>query len=118
MATESEVADTEGSTATALGPRLVAETPAVHITSEEEFVKKVDDVVRITYEVLQEQLKVKLPNPFMQRWWTEELSILKKVQNKLSNKSHRFRHVRDHPSHAEYKAAANKFKDVMTETRN
>ena len=102
----------------ALSSRLAAETPAVRITSEEEFVKKVDDVVRITYEVLQEQLKVKSPNPFKQRWWMEELSILKKVQNKLSNKSHRLRHIRDHPSHAVYKAAANKFKDVMTETRN
>ena len=43
---------------------------------------------------------------------------LKKAQNRLSNKSHKFRHVREHPSHTEYKAAANKFKEVMTETRN
>ena len=102
----------------ALGPRLEAETPAMCITSKEEFLKKVDDVVRIVDEVLHEQIDEKSPNPYKQRWWTEELSHLKKAQNRLSNKSHRFRHVRDHPAHTEYKVAANKFKEVMLETRN
>ena len=48
----------------------------------------------------------------------EELTNLKKAQNRLSNKSFKFQHVHEHPIHAEYKAAANKFKEVMTETRN
>ena len=102
----------------ALGPRLEVESPAVRITSKEEFLKKVDDVVRIVDEVLHELIDEKSPNPYKQCWWTEELSRLKKAQNSLSNKSHRFRHVRDHPTHTEYKAAANKFKEVMSETRS
>ena len=98
--------------------RLETDSPARRITSEEEFIQKVDDMVRITYKVLQESIDKKSPNPYKQRWWTEELTNLKKAQNQLSNKSHKFHHVREHPSHAEYKAAANKFKEVMTETRN
>ena len=102
----------------ALGPRLEAETPAMHITSKDEFLKKVNDIVQIVDKVLHELIDKKLPNPYKQCWWMEELSRLKKAQNRLSNKSHRFRHVRDHPAHAEYKRAANKFKEVMSETRN
>ena len=85
---------------------------------EEEFIQKVDDLVRITYVVLQECIDKKSPNLYKQRWWTEELSNLKKAQNCLSNKSHKFRHLHDHPVHTEYKAAANKFKEIMTETHN
>ena len=102
----------------ALGPRLEEESPAVRITTKDEFLKKVDDVVRIVNEVLHEQVDEKSANPYKQHLWTEELTSLKKTQNRLSNKSHKFRHVRDHPAHAEYKAAANKFKEVMTETCN
>ena len=68
--------------------------------------------------VLEEHLEEKKPNPFKRRWWTEELTSLKKKQNRLSNKSFKFRHVRDHPVHTEYKASANKFKEVMRETRD
>ena len=102
----------------ALGPRLEEETPAMRITTKDEFLKKVDDIVRIINEVLHEQVDEKSANPFKQRWWMEELTWLKKTQNRLSNNSHKFCHVRDHPAHAEYKVAANKFKEVMTETCN
>ena len=102
----------------ALGPKLEAESPAIRLTSKEEFVKKVDDLVCIIYEVLQDHIDEKSPNPFKQRWWTKDLTLLKKTQNRLSNKSHKLRHVRNHPIHAEYKAASNKFKEVMTETRS
>jgi hypothetical protein len=102
----------------ALNHRLVSESPAKRITSEEEFIQKVNDVVRITYEVLQEQIDEKSPNPYKQRWWTKELSLLKKAQNRLSNKSFKLWHVRDHLIHTEYRLAANKFKEVMAETHN
>ena len=99
-----------------LGPRLKVETPAMRITPKEEFVKKVDNIVHIVYEVLQDHIYEKLPNPFKQHWWMKDLTLLKKTQNWLINKSHKLCHVRDHPVHADYKAASNKFKEVMTET--
>ena len=101
-----------------LNYRLDAESPGKHIVSKEEFIQKVDDLVWITYKVLQGSIDEKLPNPYKQRCWTEELTNLKKAQNHLSNELHKFHHLCDHPAHTEYKAAANKFKEVMTETRN
>ena len=50
------------------------------------------------------------------RGWMEELTNLKKAQNRLSNRLHKFRHICEHPS--QYKAAANRFKEIVTETCN
>jgi hypothetical protein len=102
----------------ALAQQFEAKSPAVHIKSKEEFYKKVDDLVQIISTVLEKHLEEKNPNPFQRRWWTMELTSLKKKQNRLSNRSFKFRHLHDHPSHAEYKTAANKFKEVMSETRD
>ena len=98
--------------------RLEAKSPARHITSEEEFIQKVEDLVHIIYDVLQEPINEKLPNPYKQCWWTEKLTTLKKARNRLSNKSYKFQHIREHLVHAKYKAAVNKFKEMMTETQN
>ena len=98
--------------------RLDAESPAKCIVSKEEFIQKVDNLVQITYKVLQGSIDKKSPNPYKQHWWIEELMNLKKAQNCLSNESHKFHHLCDHPAHAEYKAAANKFKEVMIKTCN
>jgi hypothetical protein len=84
---------------------------------KEDFVEKVSSVVCIILEVLGKHLVEKSPNPFKKCWWTTELTILKKAQNRLSNKSYKLRHLREHPIHAEHRAAANKFKEVMHETR-
>jgi hypothetical protein len=71
----------------ALKRRLEAESPTSHIGSKEVFIKKVDNVVCVISEVLEVHLEEKTPNPFKQRWWTKELSLLKKAQNRLSNKT-------------------------------
>ena len=69
-------------------------------------------------DVLEDHLKERQPSPFVRRWWTKELSQLKKQQNRISNKAFKLQHVIDHPIHKELKTATKKFKDIMQETRN
>ena len=102
----------------ALNLRLTAESPAVLIKSKEEFITKVNEVVRIISEVLEQNLEASRPSPFTHRWWTKELSDLKKSQNRLSSKAFKLRHLHDHPIHKEFKTAVSKFNKVMQETRN
>jgi hypothetical protein len=97
--------------------RLNTESPAVRIRTKEEFITKVDMVVRIITEVLNDNLEVTKPSPYSKRWWTKELSDLRTKQNKLSNDSHRFRLILDHLSHQEYKAAVKEFKKLLTDTK-
>ena len=97
---------------------LEADLPAARIASGEEFKLKVNKLVHIIKEVLGDHLKERRPSPYMDRWWTKELTQLKKQQNKLSGKAYKLRHVRDHPIHVEYQTATQNFKDIMKETRS
>ena len=87
------------------------------INSKDDFIVKVDTVVKIIKEVLRDKLNVTRPSPYARRWWTKELSKLRAKQNKLSNSSYSYHHVPDHPSHAEHKAAVKEFKTLLSETK-
>ena len=100
----------------ALASRLETDSPAVLIKLRDKFLTKVDTLVTVIKEVLGDHLEVRCPSPFKCRWWTMELTNLKKAQNCLSGKSFRLRHVQDHPIHAEHKASVKEFKDAMAET--
>ena len=100
-----------------LDNRLQVESPAVRIQTKDEFITKVDDLVRIVTEVLNENLEPTSPSPYARRWWTKELSKLRKKQNKLSSESYKYRHVLDHPSHTDHKAAVKEFQKLQTDTK-
>jgi hypothetical protein len=89
----------------------------VRLRTKDEFKAKVNKIVKIIKEVLEEQLEPKKPSPYARRWWTKELSDLRTLQNKLSNKLYKFRLLPDHPSHAEHKAAVKSFKKLLTATK-
>ena len=99
-----------------LAQRLESGPPPSRISSKEEFTTKVDELVHIIKDMLEDHLKERRPSPFKRRWWMKELSQLKKQQNRLSNKAYKFCHLCDHPVHTEYKATTIKFKDIMQET--
>ena len=96
--------------------KLKAESPAVSIHMQEQFLAKVDKVISIITDVLCKNLEELKPSSFSCRWWTKELTDLKKAQNRLSNKSYRLREICNHPIHVEFKASVNKFKEIMIET--
>jgi hypothetical protein len=97
---------------------LSVESLTVHVTTEEKFVLKVDEVVHIINKVLEKELEVTKPSPFSCHWWTSELSDIKKAQNRVGNKTHKLHLILGHLIHAEFKVAANKFKEVIIDTRN
>ena len=68
------------------------------IVSEDAFIRKVDNVVRVINEALTDHLEERRPSPFKCCWWMKELTSLKKTQNRLSRRSYRYWHIRDHPS--------------------
>ena len=101
-----------------LTQQLESGLPPAKFTSKNDFISGVDKLVEVIKDVLEDHLKKCWPSLFKRRWWTKELSQLKKHQNRLSSKAYRLCHVHDHPVHKEYKMATNGFKVVMEETRN
>jgi hypothetical protein len=83
--------------------------PASRIKTEVEFNNTVSSFTDIITEVLNYEIPITEPSPFSRRWWTKELTQLKRKQNRLSYNSYKFRLILDHPSHAEYKAAVREF---------
>lgn len=53
----------------------------------------------------------------MKRWWTKELTDLKKEKNRLSKMAHHFRGTPDHPYHTEHKEAAWKLSNCIDATK-
>jgi len=49
------------------------------------------------------------PCPFTKRWWSSNLTALKKKKNRLSNAAHKVHHITDHPTHALHKQAVKEF---------
>ena len=64
-----------------LAQRLESGPPPSRIASKDEFITKVDELVHVIKDVLEDHLKERQPSPFKHRWWTKELSQLKKQQN-------------------------------------
>ena len=54
-------------------------TPPSKIRTKEDFIAKVDELVKVIKDILDDHLKERRPSPFTRRWWTKELSKLKKT---------------------------------------
>ena len=91
--------------------------PAQRIWSKEELEMAVNALVETIQEVLDQEVSTTKPSPFTKRWWTKELTELKREQTRLSKLSYRYRGVRDHTVHAEFKSATNKLSNRIDETK-
>lgn len=100
-----------------LQERLTLECPATRITSKDELNNTVNKLVKIMNEVIDEEVPATRPSPFAKRWWTKELTELKKEKNRLSRISYRYRATLNHPVHNQHREAANKLCNRIEETK-
>ena len=91
--------------------------PAKEILSKEELNNTVDKLVEGIREVLEHNVPISKPCPYMKRWWMKELTDLKWVKNKLSKVAFHFRDTLDHPTHTEHKAAAWRFSCCVEDSK-
>ena len=85
--------------------------------AKEELNNMVDTLVGAIREVLKHNVPVSKPCLYMKRWWTKELTDLKRVKNKLSRVTFYFRGTPDNPTHAEHKEAARKFSQCVEDSK-
>ena len=91
--------------------------PAQRIRTKEELETAVNTLVETIQEVLDQEVPITKPSPFTKCWWTKELTELKHEQTRLSKLSYRYRGIRDHTVHAEFKSATNKLSNRINETK-
>jgi len=97
----------------ALHSRLQHNSPAELLRTKEAFYNKVDRLTTIIQETIDSHMPAKKPCPFSKRWWTTELTALKKRKNQLSNEAYKFRHIVDHPSKEEHKKITKEFASAI-----
>ena len=54
---------------------------------------------------MEESVPISRPSPYTKRWWTKELTELKKAKNRLSNLSYKFQGIPEAPVHVQHKEA-------------
>lgn len=72
-------------------------------------VRTFDTRLKKLMDALKKPIEEKVPKrkdcPYTKRWWTKELTQLRRKRNKLSNRSQRHKEEPEHPTHAQYREA-------------
>ncbi|KAJ7921816.1 hypothetical protein B0H13DRAFT_1508844, partial [Mycena leptocephala] len=77
--------------------------------SAEEVEAAIAELDETVWRCVKEHVPLSKISPHSKRWWTPELSALRKEKEKLSWKSHRQRDIPDSPAHEEFRVARNTF---------
>ncbi|CAG8677706.1 1347_t:CDS:2, partial [Acaulospora colombiana] len=57
------------------------------------------------------------PCAYAKRWWTRELTELKKAKNRASAEAHKWRYIPEHPSHEAYHSLSTKYVTQIRKTK-
>ena len=83
------------------------------IQTEGQFQEAVLDLIGAIQAAIEAKVPISKPTPFSRRWWSNELSTLKKQLNCLNNESYRYRALANHPSHAAHKSIRNEYGEAI-----
>ena len=99
-----------------LHTHLETHSPATHINHREEIDVATKLFISIIKEVIQE-IPLSKPSPYAKRWWTKELTELKKEKNRISNLSYKQHGILDAPIHAMHKDTTRKLSCRIDEVK-
>jgi len=74
----------------------------------------VNDSIRSTIE---SHVPMSKPCPHTKRWWTHDLSTLRRKKNRLATTSHRWRGLPDHPSHQQHQEIRKEYAKLIEKTK-
>ena len=96
---------------------LITQLPAIKRLDDLKTSGQIDQAVTQLTGAIQNTIaqvvKLSTPIPFECRWWTKELTDLRKRKNRLSRDHMQWRGLPSHPCHEEYHDAAESFKQTL-----
>jgi len=87
------------------------------IRTENQFRTSLDMVTTALKSTIEAKVPLNSPFPFTKRWWTHDLSVLRKEKNRLANSSHRWQGLPDHPSHGLHRDATKRYTKLIETTK-
>ena len=83
------------------------------LTTVEAFHNQITNLDTAIKEAIKEHIQVMKMSLYMKRWWSNELTDLKKQKEHLARKSYRKRACDEDPIHEKFRQAQNKYSEVI-----
>src|SRR5277367_1481624 len=99
-----------------LDTQLANINPPMTLRTIDRFNEATDNLIRAIKLTIEKTVPISKPNPFKKRWWTKELTELRKKKTKLSNEAFRFRDIPDHPAKTEYRQISAEYAKLIKQT--
>lgn len=87
------------------------------LSSNEEFQAALNIISASIKSTIEIHVPMSKPLPHTKRWWTQELSNMRKRKNRLSRESYRWRGLPDHPSHQQHRDASKEYAALIEKTK-
>src|SRR6266481_7431906 len=88
------------------------------LIDEAQFQRAVNDLTQVLQLTIEAVVPISRPSPHSHRWWSKELSQMKKNINQLASLSYRYRAIDSHSVHSEYRAAWGAYGDAIKWAKN
>src|SRR6266481_3053627 len=97
--------------------RLVNVPRSEIIYTGKEFMTAVTEFTKAIQDTICAKVPQSRPSPYSKRWWSKELVMLKRVKNKLSSMSYKYRALIDHLSHEEHRKIRSQYSKAINEAK-
>jgi ribonuclease HI len=92
-----------------LSKRLANTTQAAEITSIQSLTEECDKLTNALQETIKDEVPVTEMGTHARRWWTKELTKLRRTAKKLGRKAHKLKNRPNDPVHGEYAEAKKRY---------
>ena len=87
------------------------------LVTDDEFQISARDITKAIQSTIEETIPRSRPNPHSKRWWTKDLTLMRREVAKLSHLSYRTRNIPNHPSHEEHRIKRNEYTEAIKQTK-
>jgi len=101
----------------ALARHLGPEQPGDQIINQRQLDSRCSSLTKAIQSTIRDQVPITEITPMSKRWWTKELTQLRKQANKLGRESFRCRGNPSHKIHAQHKEAAKRYDGTLNYTK-
>jgi hypothetical protein len=100
-----------------LSVQLAKLPPAAQITNQRQMDESCKNLTTAIQRAIEAEILVSNPTPKSKRWWTKELTQLRRLSNKLGRQSHQRGQDPEHDIHRQHDAAKKKYRKVLDHTK-
>jgi len=97
---------------------LLTDSPEpCRLNSHEEFRNALNVINTSIKSAIETHVPMSKPLPHTKRWWTKELSNMRKTKNRIARTSHRWRGISDHSSHQQHRQICKEYAKLIETTK-